>query len=647
MTLPTRIVECSFTGSDTSPSWVNITNYVTGISTSMGQDHELDEFGPGTMNLALIETGSRVFDPEYTAGAFYGRLTPNRPIRFRANWNNITYSVFRGYVDKWPQTYTNPGIDRAQLTATDGFKILARGELVSGYAETVLEQAPAHYYRLGDEDSDARTITDTTGAVPGIAQGTPTFGVTGLAAGGDDAAMTFDLSSGDKVLIYQSGLLTYPFTISGLINTTRNLAFLKIWFWGSTGDTLSGRVFYSYVRSGDGQFGAIVYPDVAVASGFQVHTGLVVDDGVTHHVAVVMPSSSSMSVYVDGADSGVLPTAPYNVPAELPVTNRWTIGSSTKGASGDYGFGGTVDEVAIWNRALTGTEIALQAAAVDGFADDTPGVRAQRILDLVNWPSSLTSITDDTGLLLSGWSPGTSDALSELRATWSDSEHGPMFCDPDGILTLRNRDYIVTTTESTVSQATFGDTASELPYEDIAFDFDDVLLRNRVTARTKTGTPQVAQDTTSIALYYAQGHQLNDSYANDTDVLSAAQYEVENHKAIRTRVSHLKVNPQTSANNKTQGDLYPQILSLQFGDRITVNRRPLGIGTAISKELLIEHIAHEVTADEWHTTYKGSPPPGEEPRNMTASATSTTVIQSYMILDNNTRGRLDYHRLGF
>ena len=48
---------------------------------------------------------------------------------------------------------------------------------------------------------------------------------------------------------------------------------------------------------------------------------------------------------------------------------------------------------------------------------------------------------------------------------------------------------------------------------------------------------------------------------------------------------------------------------MELGNRITVNRRPQGVGSAISQERAIEGVAHEITPENWVTTFFLCEPP--------------------------------------
>jgi hypothetical protein len=76
-----------------------------------------------------------------------------------------------------------------------------------------------------------------------------------------------------------------------------------------------------------------------------------------HHIVFVFDGVSSWSYYLDGAlsKSGSFPTAINTLSRELVIGARIPVNSTTDTAYAD--FDGFLDEVRIYNRALTATEV--------------------------------------------------------------------------------------------------------------------------------------------------------------------------------------------------------------------------------------------------------------------------------------------------
>mgnify|MGYP001565449571 FL=1 len=90
-----------------------------------------------------------------------------------------------------------------------------------------------------------------------------------------------------------------------------------------------------------------------------VRTTATVNDGAWHHVAVTYDGNSSASgvqIYIDG--SSVALTILYNtLSATILNSENFTLGKYNSGTGASNAYGGLMDEVAVYNRALTPAEI--------------------------------------------------------------------------------------------------------------------------------------------------------------------------------------------------------------------------------------------------------------------------------------------------
>jgi hypothetical protein len=131
VSFPTLKVELSLDKPGvTSPSWQEITDYVTTLTINRGRQYELDQIEAGICEMTL-DNNDRRFDPSYTLGPYYGGLKPMNRIRVSATFNAITYYLFTGFVERWPPQYSRPDWGTVQITATDAFLALAQA-LISG-----------------------------------------------------------------------------------------------------------------------------------------------------------------------------------------------------------------------------------------------------------------------------------------------------------------------------------------------------------------------------------------------------------------------------------------------------------------------------------------------------------------------------------
>jgi hypothetical protein len=288
-------------------------------------------------------------------------------------------------------------------------------------------------------------------------------------------------------------------------------------------------------------------------------------------------------------------------------------------------FTGTIDEVVIHSQCLTAAQSLdrYELMIASYGAGDVTGVRMGALLDMCDWMTDARTLTGGDSTV-SGFTVKDQTVLDALKEA-ETAEQGRMFIAGNGYVTLIPRLSIFTVSTYSTSQATFGDGAGELPYSDIGFSYDDRLIVNRSTVSRQNGATYTLDDTTSQGNYFIRNETLGD-LAVDTDnfAYQVAAYRLATYAQPATRIESLQVKAR-----QVPADLFPKVLSYDVGTRITVNRRPQGVGTVASKELLIEGVEHTITVDGWVTRWGLSPVPFTP-----------------FILDSATQGVLNTNRLG-
>lgn len=283
---------------------------------------------------------------------------------------------------------------------------------------------------------------------------------------------------------------------------------------------------------------------------------------------------------------------------------------------------GGISDFILWETTPSFTDF--YNAGVGAYGSGTlAGTRATTILTLGEWITDARNILSTTSTLNGAATLGQ-NFLDTLK-TIETAEQGRLFVDGDGRVTLMGRNTIFTTAAYATSQATFGDGAGELPYADLTFSYDDRLIKNRSTVSRQNGNTYTADDVASQGEYFVRSESLTDLIVDNDDFANqVAKYRVNFYKQPGLRVESIAVQPRKDAAN-----LFPKIFSYDVGTRITVKRRPQNVGAAISKDLLIEGVAHSITLDSWATTWTLSPTPVDA-----------------FILDSATEGILDTSLLG-
>jgi hypothetical protein len=222
---------------------------------------------------------------------------------------------------------TTNGLDRTFTTSASGG---------TSYFQTVLNSNPVSYWRLGE--ASGTSAADQKGVNPGTYTNGVVLGAAGAVPG--NTAATFD-GTNDYVVAADSASLD-----TGDIFTAE--AWIKPSLLGRS-NTIVNK-FGSYFLYLDGANKIVLYkPSVGPIA---TSTTGISDTTSFHHVAVTK-NGATVKIYLDGVD------------VTGTVTNQTVVNSTGGlyiGSGGGY-FKGVIDEVAIYNTALSASTIAAHYAA--------------------------------------------------------------------------------------------------------------------------------------------------------------------------------------------------------------------------------------------------------------------------------------------
>lgn len=241
----------------------------------------------------------------------------------------------------------------------------------------------------------------------------------------------------------------------------------------------------------------------------------------------------------------------------------------------------------------------------------------------IGWPAADRALNSAASQIQSGTFVNT-PALQHFQNV-ADVESGQFFMGGDGLAQFRNRHYRLT--NSLTSQATYGDAASgELPWYALSSSYDDRQIWNEARVTRTGGTEQVATDTASQTAYFTRTLTKTLPLLTDSEALSLAEWLVALYANPIFRFTSVTLD------GLMDDLLWPSMLDLVIGERITVIQRPPPIGVAITQACYIESVAHEVTANEdgarWYTTFG-------------LSSAEALAGSSFWILEHSTFGVLD------
>jgi hypothetical protein len=529
------------------------------------------------------------------------------PVTLTATYAGVTYPLFYGYADSWmPAGINNPRYDELELSATDGFKVLAGIQLPEvGSPVGAGETSGSRVTRLLDASgwpSDLRAVDSGDVAVQGI-----TFGSSAL----DLMQVTADTEIGE---LYQDG--------SG-----------NIVFRSRSGITTDDRSTVAQTCLGD-------RPGTVHPSGSQWTSQGNNAEGLSNAQTVSTSNSGGNSgqafAAVNTSGSGTV-TGSTAQAAHGTKSIKCTTTASTSTANVQYSLG-AIPRLQAYARMygyLSGspaaTERIIQFADVSNNSLSGVFLSTSRVLTLRDSAGTVkatfvTTVPSAAWFRLEVWStfPGDATGFASVR-----------------LFTGSAVDDTIATETQTVTAQTFGaaganhvhfgwsasvasnqtlylddidvnwmnwsgpavnSALTELPYTSISRANDDTTLANDIQITRVGGTLQEAQNNTSESVYlfprsYARTDLL---YQTDGDALTAAAWILSISLQIEDRIDSIVINPLRDPVN-----LWPQVLGREIGDRVQIWRRPAGIAVPIMREAFIRSIQHtfDASAHTWQTEW--------------------------------------------
>ena len=244
------------------------------------------------------------------------------------------------------------------------------------YRDTIMATAGLQsYWRLGE--AAGTSAQDEIGGVTGTLVSTPTLGVAGALVGDANTAMTFASASSE----YATFGANYRFA---------GTASFTVEFW----------IYYTVYPSGSSQYvlnnyqsgGWLLNWESSVSKFYFARNDGAADYALTYgvgsptanawHHMVQSFDGSVMRIYLDGAliDSA---TAAISIPAGSGATNL----VAAAAFNGTAPFNGSLDEIAIYNVALSGATISAHYTA-GTVNPNTPAVTIRNIVGVPNVPAT-------------------------------------------------------------------------------------------------------------------------------------------------------------------------------------------------------------------------------------------------------------------
>lgn len=231
------------------------------------------------------------------------------------------------------------------------------------------------------------------------------------------------------------------------------------------------------------------------------------------------------------------------------------------------------------------------------LGNNSPTNVIQDALNTAGWPAAdrYSGAISSTLIPAQTW---TNQSVLSIIQTVAEADGGAFFMEDDGFTSYHDRYWPA---RNSTSNATFGDSGTEIRYEDITFSYDDTRIINRAEVTRAGGTTQVATDATSIGKYGVRAiQQTNLQLTNDAEALARAQYLITRFAQPLMRVDQLVLNGDLDAN------AWFQIVARTLDDKITVRRRAPGTGvpSVFERDVRISSMQHSIGLDVWRTTWQ-------------------------------------------
>ena len=141
--------------------------------------------------------------------------------------------------------------------------------------------------------------------------------------------------------------------------------------------------------------------------------------------------------------------------------------------------------------------LAQVSTVADSGAGQSTGTRIGKILDEVDFPSSMRTIS--TGNSLCQADPATLRTSLAAIKNVEFSEQGAFYIDGSGTAIFKSRNQVSSSISGTPIE--FNQTGG-IPYRNVVFAFDDKLVINTASIQRIGGTAQVYQNAASVAKYF-------------------------------------------------------------------------------------------------------------------------------------------------
>ena len=538
---------------------------------------------------------------------------------------STVYSLFNGFVERYPQSYQAPNRGEANLVATDALASLSQVTMSNLYQSLVLQDSsPALYYYPLSEPAESlsasnaglynqlplneQSFVSNSNVTFGdaIAQtGLPGAGTTGVTFYATDNPSDFPLigtylsnQSVQDINFASNQVYTFNFWAKPTL-TTNDVLFLAN--YSGAGNTANQDFTFGVGTNGSGKFcvKVLAYGVTYGDQNLAVQTATI-DTTKWHFISLKVTYNGGNSYTFDLTVDSVTTSATITNALPAAEIKTFIIGGSGNALATS---GTTIAHFSVHRGATNYSAYhatGLYAQYTDNNVAEQTGTRFSNTLSHYAGFPYLPTYSDSGVSQMEGVSPNGS-IITDFIQNIADTEGGEWYVSGDGYVTFKDRHSRL---KKLTPKYTFGDGTGETAYQggDLVINYDPTYIFNDISVTRVGGTTVPAQDQTSVANYFLRSYSRSIYNIADTEAVDAAYFLLSRYKDPHSRPETLTLTP---ARNPS---VWGVALGVEIGDLVRVNKRPIN-GATISIDCFVERVEHNYDAQtsDWITTVTLSP----------------------------------------
>lgn len=597
--------------------WTDISDRLFSFTLDRGRQYELNALESAQANMNLRNDDGKLTPGSSAAGAF--QVQVYTPIRITAQWNNKIYGIYRGYMERWPQTWEDIHYGIVPGIGVDAWAMFTT-QLRSILQNEILLDDPFGYWPLDDAKGQSTAINLGTftgnGQVPlqqitslfgtGTTSASATFGANTMPLVGDAGTnwevknLTSTQGNNGWCLRYAGSYLppltlnpTFvwrsfpqfngPLTVAGARSAiftlvgSNNQPIISVWMDPGTG---------VHVTTWNGT--TLVQTDHTPSSTFGY---------AANALYFLLMTPTTFTLYINGTDTLTGTESFFTNCATITLNGRTD--NISHGQFANMSF----SHVAVFPRPLDYSRfVTYSFSATNGMAGDFGDWRISRLLSYVGWSQAARIYGDQGNQQMSGATDIAGQDVATAINNIAQTEQALNYVDRNGYIVYRTRFHALDRTSS----VTFGQNVAggEIPYLiSLSLDYDPQYVLNDIqtthkgtptfsfsgTANSSSSTVQInVTNLDSINRFSDRSLQVTSYFSDVNQSINLSNWLLSQYSYPHMRVAQVEVNPAALPST------FSTLLSLDIGDFVTLKMTPFGANNVINLKVMIIGIHHDV-----------------------------------------------------